>query len=1386
MALGRNITFPIYNDDGTSFHGLELRRSSVESLVMSLSDKITGDAYYDGGVELEFTMKEYVMYNDVKYTLVSPPTIVREGMTADNSELKGTTKYSFEFYHPMYWLANYPFSDVAVTSSESRYKSHDKSFSWIGTIVDYVAKLNKNLEGTEWVVSISSRVPQADLAKLSEVLTFNNNSIADALKTAYDTYALPYVIDSIKAGETYYSQGKRFLISFGLPPNEIYDSGNIPYVFQFGKGVGLKNNSRTPRKNKIITRIAGYGSENNIPYGYPQIVWTGSQDATETADGYPLYDGIVGGLVVKLIKHPFTRTHLMPSVYVDRVRRKVNSAASDYNRNIELIDYYDADSSYPNPINPVAPNYEIHEFSDIKPELGQESIVSAVPLNQDLTPASDWDDTMDDDGNYLQSYFQITLPILSFDIYACAAITEAMQINMRSGGCIGCTFDVQVDWDDYKKNFFDSQGNFLPNGEQRNLTKYPKSNEEQISIIVQKDLNTFGTLMPNRYQYPQSGDDFVVLGISLPTSYITNAQERLDDAMQSFMLANNVHYFDYQLKFDEYFLATRTDLLSQIRNNSILRFAFGSEELELFVKQIVIKYGQGVLPQYDITLTDDIEVVLNQIGQVQEDVDNLTSVISALRQSFSNNVWVELSKKLSKVSDDTARGFITFLQGLQVGQRFTSGMLGEGGVFMMKNFLNAAGVNEKKSYAELDNLTVRGTMRVFEFIVSQMLGENDNRIFTAMMEVDHYDPETGKVYLDTQNGKLYNPFRIDDVIVVQQYDPANVGSQGGNGYIVKSYELVITNVGVGSLSDRENRLDWVTFKNFRTEMEGVKAEDIITKNDTFVRIDNLSDPTRRGIAQMMTVGENTPYLDIIYGAKTEPDTKLKARLGNMEGVHNHLFGWLSGWGLYSLNAYLTGQFMLANTGFDTQNAFLITDNGLTSVYRQTRYNVPTNGNYLSNPSFLDDCNDWIADAAYQRTFVTGTDDLVMFNRNYYSDVYGFSGLGEHNGKQMLRLKHNNIIQKNNKIKPATQHREYSGSISAPDPTGHMVYDVMYVTLRFFCVESGKVRIGFIDPDSQGYSWIDDGYEPDGTPFEYPIGHWDERITKGPDVCTIEFSGKWDGSGDFVIDTEGEIYVDFVALTTEPLENLDAEYSTRIEQDAYHISLIAERVAGNTTHISDLTITADAITSRVEVLEGDVLTQGSLITQTSNLISMQVGAINPQTGVFEYSANFALAVEDGISSATIEADQVRIDANSQFTVNDVLTVTNNEVNINGKLNGCDGTFTGELIVNDIDPTIDMDRGVVDVRDIHNNQSVSIATTVARTNIFGYIELYDHIGNSQSAKALLMPRIVNLNDYDHSEAASLATDGLSISTPNYTFQVNSNGIRFVKNGVTYTWP
>ena len=854
-----NKEFPIYNSDGSAFHDLVIRKSSVESVVMSLGDKISGEVYYKDN-SLEVTMQEYIEYNGVHYVLVNPPTIVREGMVSDNTQLKGMTKYAFVFYHPMYILGDIPFTDVGVSWDEQRYKSEDKTFAWIGHLEDFVNKLNKNLEGTEWYVEMNSNLPLDVTSKLSDVLSFDKNTIADALKTGYETWEVPFVVSKLSSSHPQYANNKRFLVTYGLPSEEITgattyetilsqymyggfyrnaeliplhkgDVITIPegyivsedgqtiianityeaneeinvyvaasgqrnveytidgvYTFRFGQGVGLKNNSRTPKNNKIVTRIAPYGSETNIPYGYPQIRWYGNPNAVATIGdsagvkenvtingktyarimSYPIYEGIVGGELVKLIKHPFTRTHLMPPCFSTSVYNKVNPYDDSgdpmnpdenltFDPDLEIIDYYDADNTFPNPINPNAPSWEAKEFAEIKPELGERRIVSAEPYNTQeealndfmskeqalsliyeyynsgdwqaataqeymlilynaikeeqeqlhedddtdgahvvidmdvnqesslaqrgayldldlsvhdeleagrvpeidlhtkilldnnkLTPQ--WNDEIDDEGNYKQSYFKVTLPQLDFDLYACAAITQEMQINMRSGACLGCTFNVMVDWDDYKSNFYDSEGKFAPYGTQRNYDLFPNSKTGSIDVILEKDLDTFGTIMPNIYQAPAANDEFVVLGISLPLSYIQNAESRLMQESLSYMRDNNVYHYEYPLKFGEHFLATHEDILSQIEPNRLVRFIYQNENIELYIKQLSVKYGSSPLPQYDITLTDDIEVVLNQIGQTVEEVSKLDVLLENLQRNVNE---ADLPTILTRIENQT-------------------------------------------------------------------------------------------------------------------------------------------------------------------------------------------------------------------------------------------------------------------------------------------------------------------------------------------------------------------------------------------------------------------------------------------------------------------------------------------------------------------------------------------------------------------------------------------------------------------------------------------------------------------------------------------------------------------------------------------------------------
>lgn len=835
MANEVNPILNIYNEDGTPFHDISLRKHTFSTIVMSLNDKIEGEFYYKDN-SLSFTLQEYVEYKGIKYILKNPPIVVRKGMTSENSEAKGMTKYSCTFYHEMIELYNIPFTDIAISSSEESYRSEKRTFSWIGTLSMFVQKINSCLVGTKWTCKLQPTF--VDDGTMSDVLSFSNQFISDVCKTAYETWKVPFVVDG-------------YTIWFGKPSKEILDNENKPYIFKFGQGVGLKNNDCTPKNNKVITRIAGYGSNINIPYGYPIIT---------DADG-------------NRIEHPYTRDTLMPSVYVEAVRNKVLFGSKG-----PLIDYYDADSSYPTPINPLAPVFHIQEFSSIQPTIkGMTYKGQAIDLFKEvIVPEGGWDDYIDPEtGEVRQSYFDVTLYPLGFDLYAQAAVTSGMTFSMKSGDTLGANYEVAVDWEDVKKNFYvtDEAGNivFKPNGEQRDYAKYPDSTDQAITIKLTKDLDTFGTIMPSKFQQVKTGDKFVILHIEMPQAYIDKAQERLDVAMKRYMLENNMPLYDYPLSFDEHFLETNQAILAQIKPNTIVRFLYKDKEeaMALSVKEMSIQYGTNPLPTYNITLTDEVSIVLNQIGQIADGLSKLGSQVAQLQAIYGLDIVGELNKKLSRVKDDTAQGMITFLRGLKVGS-FVTGSTG--GIFYADT--------DGKSHVELDYLTVRmkAMFYALEIIKTGVIGGRQMITPGGAIECikiedrnDILDEEGNKTgenvwdywrcyfYQDDGTEALDNRFRAGDMALAQDFNiKEGVYENVSNHYL---WRLVV-NVGTNYIDISKTDADAAS--------DAPRVGDTICQlgNKTFVDangVTHVEDKTRQNAIIFSAVDTFSPSMTLYAG-----------------------------------------------------------------------------------------------------------------------------------------------------------------------------------------------------------------------------------------------------------------------------------------------------------------------------------------------------------------------------------------------------------------------------------------------------------------------------------------------------------------------------------------
>ena len=593
-------------------------------------------------------------------------------------------------------------------------------------------------------------------------------------------------------------------------------------------------------------------------------------------------------------------------------------------------------------------------------------------------------------------------------------------------------------------------------------------------------------------------------------------------------------------------------------------------------------------------------------------------------------------------------------------KQFISGFLGGLGWGIYNTpVTNAAGVQENKWTGEFDNVIVRGSLRVFEMIISQLLGENDNRIFTGMMEVDHYDAESGRVYLNTQDGKLYNPFRRNDIIMVQQFN--GMPNSSNDYYVTKNYELLITDAGCGSLEDGDKRLDWVTFTNFTSSMEGATAESLIKKKDTFVRVDNLSDSQRKGIIQLMTVGANTPYMDIIYGLKTDPNNALKGRLGNLKGIVHPILGELSGFGEFLNNLYAVGDFIIQRTGESVDSKLQVLENMFSSRFSQTSYELTNSDNYLENGQFLEQVRD--DEDTIISCWAVDTTDESMFWADALGNPFMVNGLlsvsgnrkvsiDKMDGRQVLRLQNCGVKQLNAHIRQPGTHKEYqqpSGStgdngLKKPATGSTDVQDRLYISIRIFAKTAGTLTVGF-----EGCSSV--------SGKSNTLTAQNVAVPYSGDWTNIPLEGVWNGTGNFVLRYTGDCYIAIASITDKPLSEFSKSVSTQIKQTATNIQLLGEninKVDGTTTQLG-LDLDAEKKSIRLYVDETDKANR----TFTTSGIEASVGKVQAWVKNLDYATNTTVASKVEILSGRITSTVNKVNANSTSITNiqqDIDTIT----------------------------------------------------------------------------------------------------------------------------------
>ena len=968
---------------------------------------------------------------------------------------------------------------------------------------------------------------------------YNGTDFSYAIDSTVSTEALAMTYDNIHILDALFELAKKAGCDCWISDN-IINFGRCEFqdFVTFEIGVQAKDMSRSESSGSFATRVYAFGSTRNIPSNYR-----------------PLAEGIVVNGVVQ-------RRLMLPE----------GTPFVDAKQNLKPEEIVEAIVTFDN----VYPKYV--------GTIDKVSIYSDTVENEDGTTTTTNFYRFSDSGiTFSKDYI---LP------------NENLRVKFESGRLNGMEFDVK----------------FNPIGLSEKLTDGSWNRDAQLWEIVLNE--TYGRPLPDSVLCPSIDDKYILLGFD-PTKisdlgFIARAEQELLVEAQKYVAKASLNDGTFTVPLvSSWVLEDKNTRFFEVGQRVLLvNPAFFDEPRESRVLGFEVKLD---IPWDSPTYTIGESATYSRLAEIESKVVTVTYqgqtftggsgssiYIIGLNDSTpatDRNVFSAFRTKnsfLSKVEPDRAKARITFEKGLSSddisSELFSSGFVGGKGWSIYAMDVTFSGSTRRKTFLEVDNLTVRDSFRVNEFVINQTLGENGNRVFSSAAKVDHYDQSSGRIYLKTENGNLFNPFRAGDVLLVQQF-----GSIDGSSS--KSYNLRVSDSGLGDTSAGADRLDWIEFDQF-IDASGIPPENRISENDTLVRMDSETDDSRKGIISINTAGGHTPFIDIIYNLYGSEDS-LKGRIGNLTGVVDPDFGRLGGFGAYFNNIYAKGSFILRSTGESIEQTLEATNATFSSAIKRSFTDVTRSDNLIKNSGF--------ADVTVSNTPQSWRYRSMVSSQAYISEVVSLDGRRFWHLRNCAIAQLNTVLSKPSKYSLATSSSVSSGSI---EKTFSDRNSPLNLIIKIHASAASVVRFGF--QDSSTGDWISDS----------DFFRSSQTISVGENI--IEVSGVWSGEGNFVLESPSEIYLEYVILSENKLDAFKSEISSSLAQSDSCIS---------------------ATVTKVNAIEGTISTAGWVTTDKGNTLWA--------SKTLEDGSTLISTINQDASSVTIKASKISLEglvtANNYFKV-----------------------------------------------------------------------------------------------------------------------------------------
>lgn len=413
-----------------------------------------------------------------------------------------------------------------------------------------------------------------------------------------------------------------------------------------------------------------------------------------------------------------------------------------------------------------------------------------------------------------------------------------------------------------------------------------------------------------------------------------------------------------------------------------------------------------------------------------------------------------------------------------------------------------------RTYLTVDKLTVRQTMAVLELLIEKVRSVGGQICVSAANGRIKTVEESGEHYLITFEQE--NMFVQHDLVRCQTF----------TGKDMRSYWVEVTDVTETGI---------VVVKE---EFEGVEPKE----GDECVLMGNTANSDRQNMVLISATEDGQPRVDVMDGVSGKTfDNALRARLGNLDGIKDDKFPadrQPRGNGLYADNAYMKGTFVL-ETGEDVKTRFEITEGKVQSAIDSVRNDFLSEKGYLNNPTFASGLEKW--NSENETVFFLVGNKWVWANGAALSKKGDGASVVTDMGRKVVRIRNKYIRQKHENLRFVPTFPTNSDGKKEALP--------VYLSFFYRCAKSGTLKIGFENVDKTGFA-------------NFNSMEVSEEIAATDGYVQYTCSGLWNGTGDFKLEFDGDIYLYMLVLSTDKIEALTYKYKTLFEQSERLVKISA--------------------------------------------------------------------------------------------------------------------------------------------------------------------------------------------------------------------------------------